>query len=272
LGLIALSATVVQINSEAYQQHRVFAELDRYADFYRRLSRSVFSFVTMGTKALVNIDTYAYSSMQGTLASIRSILVAGRINDAYALLRKFHDSAVINIYANLYLSDHFSIQNFVVEKIEHWLTGKEQLPEYRIMSQYIRASTKLKSITEALLTDERYERIRDRCNDHTHYNFYRHVMLNDNEIHIANREQWLNIFANDARDLFVFHLAYVFFLNDHYMMSSDHLDALECGMQPEENSQYWVAPFVQAIFDEVVAPTRADITEIIKSSSAMRLS
>ncbi|MGH8498510.1 MAG: hypothetical protein ACRERV_06870 [Methylococcales bacterium] len=157
----------MQVNSEAYQQHRVFAELERYSDFYRHLAMSVFSFVSMGAKALVNIDRYAYSSMQGTLYSIRAILLVGRINDAYALLRKFHDSVVINIYANLYLSDHFSIDNFVVEKIQHWLTGKERLPEYRIMSQYIRDSEKLKPITDVLMADERYKRIRDRCNDHT---------------------------------------------------------------------------------------------------------
>ncbi|MGH8498511.1 MAG: hypothetical protein ACRERV_06875 [Methylococcales bacterium] len=96
-------------------------------------------------------------------------------------------------------------------------------------------------------------------------------MLNDNEIHIANRVQWLEAFANDVCDLFVLHLAYIFLLNDYYMVSSDHLDALECGMQPEENSQYWVAPFVQAAFDEIVTPRRPDITETIKKCSAMQL-
>ena len=38
------------------------------------------------------------------------------------------------------------------------------------------------------------------------------------------------------------------------MMSSDYLDALECNMQPEADSQYWVAPFVQEIFDDIVTP------------------
>ena len=56
------------------------------------------------------------------------------------------------------------------------------------------------------------------------------------------------------------------------MMSSDHLDALECNMQPEENSQYWVAPFIQDIFHEVITPERPDITAAIKANSAMQLS
>ena len=232
---------------------------------------SVFCFISTGTKALANIDTYTYSAMQGTLESIRAILLAGRINDAYALLRKFQDSAVINVYANLYLSDHFSIDNFIVEKIQHWLEGKEKLPKYRIMSLYIQGSEKLKPITDILLADERYKRIRSRCNDHTHYNFYQHVMLNDNEVHIPSRVQWLDLFANDVCDLFILHLGYTFFLNDHYMASSDYLDSLECDMQPEKESQYWVAPFVQAAFDKIVTPRRPQITTTIKKCSAMQL-
>jgi len=96
-------------------------------------------------------------------------------------------------------------------------------------------------------------------------------MLNDNEVYIKNRGKWLERFAEDARDIFVLHLGYIFFLNDHYMMSSDYLDALDCSVEPEENSQYWVAPFIQDIFNEVVTPRRPDITATIKANSAMQL-
>jgi hypothetical protein len=126
----------------------------------------------MGTKAICSIDTYVYSSIQGTVESITAILLAGRINDAYALLRKYYDSAVINVYSNLYLRDNFSIDNFVVEKIHNWLQGKEKLPEYRVMSQYIKVSDTLRPINELLGVDDRYKRLRTRCNDHTHYNFF----------------------------------------------------------------------------------------------------
>src|SRR3546814_13499530 len=96
---------------------------------------SVFSFATMGTKAIGNIYTYVYSSMQGTVVAMRTILLTGRINVAYALLRKYYDSTVINVYSNLYLKKNFSIENFIFEKINNWPHGKEKLTEYRIMSQ-----------------------------------------------------------------------------------------------------------------------------------------
>lgn len=262
----------MQVTNKAYQEHHVFSELQQYMEFYEQFAMSVFSFATMGTRAICNIDSYVYSSMQGTVESMRTILLTGRINDAYALLRKYYDSAVINVYSNLYLKTNFSIENFIVEKINNWLQGNEKLPEYRVMSQYIKSSEVLKPINDVFGVDDRYKRLRDRCNDHTHYNFYRYVMLNDNEIHIKNRGWWLDHFSDDVRDIFVLHLGYIFFLNDHYLMSSDHLDALECGIQPEEDSQYWVAPFIQQVFDKIITPRRPDVTAAIKIYSPMQIS
>ena len=43
-------------------------------------------------------------------------------------------------------------------------------------------------------------------------------------------------------------------------------------MQPDEDSQYWVAPFIQEVFDEIIAPRRPDVKAAIKASSAMQLS
>lgn len=254
-----------------YKEHQIFAQISEYADFYKSISFSVFGFMTQGTKALTNIDTYVYSSIKGTLESINDILLKGRINDSYALLRKYYDSAIINVYTNLYLEDNFSLDNFVVEKIDKWINGKEQLPEYRTMSQYIRNSTKLTNINKLLYKDKTYKTIRDRCNDHTHYNFYKNILLNDNEIYLENRLEYLDTFSIDLERIFLMHLSYMFYLNDHYMMSSDYVDSLDCGLPPEEGSQYFVAPFVQKIFDTVIRKNRVDIAEEIKNKTSMNI-
>ncbi len=255
----------------AYIEHPVFEQLSEYAEFYDDLSTLVMGWVTQGTTSIINIDTYVYSSIQGTLESIKDILIKGRINDAYALLRKFHDSAIINIYTNLYLDENFSIENFVVDKINNWLHGKDQLPEYRVMSEYIRKSEKLAEINELLNKDNRYKEIRNRCNDHTHYNFYKNLLLNNNKIHTENRIAVLSVFSKDLEDLFILHLSYLFYINDKYMMSSDYIDSMDLGLTPEEDSQYFVAPFIQEIFDKVVKKNRMDLAIAIKNNTAMKL-
>ncbi|MGC4002298.1 MAG: hypothetical protein QM811_03780 [Pirellulales bacterium] len=261
----------MQVNDPQYQAHPVFDELERHIGFYEHLARSVFQWASSGTSVFGNIDSYVYSSIHGTLSSIQTVLRSGRINDAYSLLRKYHDSVVINVYSILYLEENFSINNFVVEQIDRWLKGTAQLPEYRVMSQYIRACPRVASITAVLYFDDRYKRLRDRCNDHTHYNFYRNVLLNDNEIHLPHRGQALDAFVTDLRDLVVLHFAYLFFARQHYMMASDYVDCLECGYTPEADSQYWVAPFVQEGFDEILAKHRPDVAAIIRCGTSMHL-
>lgn len=255
----------------AYKNHHVFEQLSKYAEFYKDLSFSIMRFASKGTKSVFNIDSYVYSSIQGTLESIKDILIQGRINDAYALLRKYYDVTIINIYSNLYLNDNFSLENFVVDKIDNWLQGKEKLPEYRVMSQYIRTSKKLSRINDLIYKDATYRELRERCNDHTHYNFYYNLLLNNNEIYLKDRIIILNRFSKDLENVFVLHLSYVFYLNDHYMMSSDYVGSLDIGLTPEEGSQYYVAPFIQEIFDSVIKKSRMDLAMEIKAQTSMLL-
>ena len=121
---------LMDVMRKEYTEHSVSSELEQYEHFYDRMSMSVMSFVTMGTNAVLNIDTYAFSSIQGTIESIGATLSIGRINDAFALLRKYHDSVVINVYANLYLKEHVSLENFAVETIDNWVKGTAKLPKW----------------------------------------------------------------------------------------------------------------------------------------------
>jgi hypothetical protein len=109
------------VKSAEYQNHTVFKLLDELISYYDWWSFSIMSFMTMGTKSVINIDTYVYSSIQGTLQSIKLVLQNGQINDAYALIRKYQDAIIMNVYTNLYLSDNHSLDNFIVKKIQGWM-------------------------------------------------------------------------------------------------------------------------------------------------------
>lgn len=254
-----------------YRDHPVFAQLSRYAEFYDSLSTSVFNFSTLGTKAICNIDSYVYSSIQGTLESISNALSSGRIGDSYALLRRYHDSAIINVYTNLYLQDNFSIANFIVDQIQDWFNGQQRLPEFRVMSRYIRTSSSLAPVINLLFGHSTYSDIRNRCNDFTHYNFYCNMLSNDGRIFLENRIELLEQFSEDLDNLLILHLGLIFYLNGHYMMSSDYVDYLDCDLSPPVDSQYLVAPFVQDIFDSVIKKRRPDIYLAIKGKTSMKL-
>jgi len=263
------------LNGE-FLEHTVFGQLTEYAEFYRSLSDSTMLWISQGTNSVINIDTYVFSSMQGTLESIHDVLFKGRINDSYALLRKYYDATIINLYSNLYLSDNFSIDNFIVEKINNWIKGNETIPSFGKMSEYIIKSPKVSEITHLIYKNgafkgSSFEDLRQRCNDHTHYLYYHNLLSNDNEVYLKNRLSTLDSFSKDLKDILVLHLSYLFYQNDHYMMSSDYVDSLDCGLTPEKDSQYWVAPFIQDIFDKIIKANRPDIAETIKGKTSMKI-
>lgn len=258
------------LNSD-FKKHKIFAELSEYIDFYKSLSFSIFQFISSGTSAICNLDSYIISSIQGTIESIKLVLQDGKINDSYALTRKYHDSVIINIYEILYLEDNFSIENFIVQKINNWLHNKEKLPRYGEMIKYIQNSTALEKVNTLLKLDSHYRKIRDKCNDHTHYNLFHYLILNDNQIYIKNRLKTLDELSGDIRDIFIKHFIWLFTLNGYYMTSSDYIDSLECGITPEEGSQYYVAPFIQQVFDGIIKKHRIDLASELKNATCMKL-
>ena len=265
------SPTIEEKLGKAYTEHNVFKRLELYISFYELLSFSIMHWITTGTTAMINIDTYAYSSIQGTLESIKMTLAKGRINDSYALLRKYYDVTIINIYTNLYLETQHSFDNFIVEDIDKWVKGTKSIPTFKVMSNFIKNEKSVSDFTKMVYKDGRYEAIRRRCNENMHYNSYAHLLLNDNEIHRLDRISNLDTFLKDLDDLFIQHFMFIFSIKGHYMMSSDYTDYRDMGMEPPDDSQYWVSPFIQKVFDEVVKKNRKDLAELLKQNTEMVL-
>lgn len=242
-----------------------------YKSFYKDLSFGVFPLISTGTKAIFNIDSYIYSSIEGTLDSIYQLLSIGRINDSYALLRKFYDAVIVNIYCDLYLNDHFSIDNTIVDNINNWFIGNKTLPEFKKMNQYIKSHKKLVQINKIIDFDGRYKTIRENCNNHLHYNSFKIILSNDNEIININRCKLLDQLSSDILNVVIFHIAYIFIINQHYMRATDYIDSLELGLSPEEGSLYYVAPYIQNMFNETIKKYRPDIEKVIKDNIDMKI-
>ena len=253
-----------------YNNHKIFTKLKKIIDFYDLLSN--IPFIAFGTTA-INIDIQIFTSMKNILNSIELLLKYGKINDAYSLTRKYHDMVIINIYEILYLENKRDEGKLIVEEINNWLHGKNKLPEYRTMNQYIRNSPKLKNINNLLFKTKQYKELRQRLNDHTHYNNFLYILFNDKyQFDFENnRINLLNQLFLDIQNIFIKHFCWLFTLKDHYMMSSDYVDYLDMGRTPPDNSQYWVSPYIQEIFNNTIKPNREDLAHELKNSTCMKL-
>lgn len=259
-----------QLNKE-YFNNPVFDSLKDLSGFYRSLSFGTFPWVQQGIEKTINIDSYTFSSIQATLESIELVLSKGKINDAFALLRKYFDSVIINIYTSLYLLDHFSIENFVVKQINDWKNGKARLPKTQDMVHYIIKSSSLAHITKHIDADMKYKEIRDRCNDHMHYNYFLTFAYNDANIYLPDRTKYLNLINSDLKNIFVLHLACEFSVCPHYMMSSDYSDHMDVGQTPPGNCEYWVAPYIQKVFEKYVKKVNPRLSEEFRNHTRMEL-
>jgi hypothetical protein len=99
------------------------------------------------------------------------------------------------------------------------------------------------------------------------------MFYNDDQIFDVynNRIKFLEQLSIYLRNIFIQHFVWLFSIKDNYMMSSDYIDYLDMSMTPPENSQYWVATFIQKIFDEIIKQHRPDLAEELKKSTNMEL-
>ena len=212
--------------------------------------------------------------MKNTLESIVLLLKDGKINDAYSLARKYHDLIIINIYEILYFEEKFNNKSNTIDEINNWLHGKNKLPSYKTMNNYIIKSKKLRNINTLLFNNtKKYTEIRQRLNDHTHYNHFLHMIFN-NKYQFDfknNRIDLINQFSLDIQDIFIKHFCWLFTLKDHYMMADDYIDYLEMNQQPPKDSQYWVRSYIQNIYNDVVKIYRNDLAIELKNSTCMKL-
>ncbi len=262
-----------------FSKHKVFEQLDEFAKFYDHLSYLTKGSMTFPLTKITNINTQMFTAISKTLNSIKEVLLKLRFSDSYTLLRKYYDSFMINIYVNLYLCDKIDIRNYILpmfnkllnKKIDSWYNGTEKIPKFATISNYINKSERLKPITNILNSNDSYRKIRERCNDFVHNNFYKNFALNGDNYETYANVDLLDTFSSDLIALFIKHIAYLFYLDDTYMRSTNYIDALDSGMTPEENSQYMVASFIQDIFDKYVKIYNPEIAQEIRNNTNMML-
>jgi hypothetical protein len=253
------------------EDHALFADLRCYIEFYEMLAQSTFQYFTPGTLGGIGMDSYIQSSLQETLDSIRLVIRASRIGDAYALLRKFHDAAVLNIYNSLYLKENYRLDNLNVEQITKWIKDEKDSPRYEVMIKYIDNTCALNSSNAIFNADNRFSLLRKRCNNRSHYNSYAAYMENIGQVRLPARSKIFDQLAVDIKDLVVLHLGYTFYTNWQYLSSSDYMDYMNCNMTPPEGCQNIVATYIQEFFNSVITPFRPEITLAIKRDTPMLL-
>ncbi len=270
--------------------HSIFESISLMISTYEVVSMNRSATVGPYRARSFGIDGWFLDSIAGTLDSIRHALSRGHVADAYGLLRSIIERAWIHAYlldrCNSYevdpqidvtspeaFADFFleliGTEEWFDRAIEDWVAGRKSLPTLREIRPSLQVSQNMQELN-ALFPASADKEVSDRCNDHLHINFAKHLRAHydhpNGELVLAADQ-----LEKDVCYVVTKHLTQLFFFQQPYMSSSDYIDALDIGVEPAEDSQYWVASGIQEFFDKLVSPIRRDIVVFLQKHTLMHL-
>ncbi|EGT3605883.1 hypothetical protein GZ981_000929 [Clostridium perfringens] len=215
-------------------------------------------------------------SAHRSLNSIQLCCENCNLADAHTLIRKYRDDLFFYLYI-LYVqsnSDIFSENeiNKHEKNIIKW--GKDNLKSLNI-NEILRYIGKSKFAKEAVIKyslQDSFKKVSENLNNFVHsngksfynkpYNYY----SNNNLIKKYVEEIIYEI--NYITSTFIFLLILI---REDYIMSTDYVDSLEIGLNPQEGSQYWVAPFITEYINKKMILISDEWKKYLKSKVSMEI-
>lgn len=272
-----------------YDNHSVFVNLDIIKSFYSTLSDSSignveFAAILSKSKVFSTI-TYIYSSIEGTIESIGVLMHNGRCNDAFALVRKYCDSIILDIYKYI-IVDEFE-RKYMEEScleitkdnsLKAWIDSEKAFfSENEMKKVYKRIAEAHPRLTELFKLspkDTLYHKLRNICNDNVHYNHFYNMLANDYEMIRSQktlREYLLKKLNEAIAYFFSIHFAFIYESRPGLFMSSDYGDYMSMGEIPPKDSERWVSDSVQKAFDSIIKVNNHLVAEYLRSLDLMDL-
>jgi len=243
---------------------RLFRKIQDSIAFYENISSSIAGMIDT-RYFLQNVGSIIFSAIENRLKTFRFAVRNGFISDAYVIIRMIYEDIFTYIYLEVKLGDGRGDND-----IRQWIQGKKKLHSFNInqlISFLTRNNTEMKECFTLIDVSGKYKDIKSYCNDYVHNNKLSNLILNTDHfmleasVHYDRMSTYL-----EALNILLF--ASICILKPYYVSSSDYIDHLEIGLTPPENSQYWVAPFMQKEFDRLHKANKK-LAELIAASSYM---
>lgn len=279
---------------EKYSTHKIFELLKDLKGYYDLQFNSPNSAkAVFCIKDMVDIDRIMFGSIKGTITSIETLLNIGSLNDAFALVRKYEDAVITNIYVDLLLDKkhqanmdslmnykEFVISEMFDNEINKWVYEPDKFnlkaTEYKIdkfervkeLNEIFNLNNKKNDSTSEFAKFT----LRQFCNNNMHYNALKYFLYNDKDIIDTNkfRVKLLDKIYQAMTNIFIVHFSYMFVINPEYYNASDYVDHLECGKTPPDGSENWVASLVQDLVDKYIK-RRIDLYKYLKECNWLEI-
>lgn len=212
------------------------------------------------------------TSLELTMGSVIACCENACIADANTLLRKYRDDLFFYLYIAVYNSmDRNSEKAKSMEsKISKW--ANNDLTDFQI-GQVLKAVAnvpQLKDAVERYHLKKSFQEIGNRLNNYVHGNGRVYYNRNFNAYKENELAVELKKIVQNARYMTITFLLLLIFCSPVSVMSEDYIDHLEFNVTPPENSQYWVAPFVEDFVEENISLIDKNCLEYLRENTMMQ--
>lgn len=273
-----------------YYKHKIFELLEDLYDFYGFIASSSCDTADgLMITGRFSVGYHIYSSIQGTIESIKILIYAGRLNDVFALSRKYDDAILTALYITKLIKQGESkiieteedlnsiLTNSLVRewsnkgKPLYWQCDKPK-KEIKNIDKYIWILLGFQT-NNSSSCKEKEKSQRQKCNDNVHYNSLSVFTNNDYETLQQNNKGL--ILLDQLYDVllqsFAMHFSYLYIMKPYIYGSNDYISSLEDGIQPEEGSERWVASIVQDVFDKYIKAEYKEAANYLIKMNLMEL-
>jgi len=230
------------------KENTINESLDTQIKFYANISDSIWS-MSNSAHILGNLSSSIFTASSNTIKTIKYTIENNYFSDSYVLIRKIYENILTFLYVELESEDQYDN-----EQIKNWIKGEDTLHNLSMkeLIKYFNKNQKINEIFSVLEIENIYKKLKDDCNDYVHNNCLKNITLNavfhfDPKTVTYHQTKILS-YLDSIHSL---SFAIICILKPYYAKSSDYMDHLEMGLTPPENSQYWVAPFMQKEFDKL---------------------
>lgn len=267
------NARFVAQNPECQQIIGKLREVEKFLDNFGFLTFGRdFVFVTSGQKTIFFSLNNVMTSLELTIGSVIACCENACIADANTLLRKCRDDLFFYLYISVY-NNYYKYSEKgkpMAYQIMRWLNN--DLSDFRI-SEVLKAIGTAPQLRDAVLKynlKESFQKIGDALNNYVHSNGYAYYNRNvntykENELIVELRELEAKV-----RYVTIVFLLFLVFCSPVSVMSDDYTDYLDLNETPPENSQYWVAPFVERFVKENITLIDANCLDYLRENTMMQ--
>ncbi|MCG9967351.1 hypothetical protein L9W92_04675 [Pelotomaculum terephthalicicum JT] len=129
---------------------------------------------------------------------------------------------------------------------------------------YLKTNASINEIIVNYNLEKNWEKIRQKLNDYTHNNgrtYTRHNLITINSPDVKNCFKEITSRLEFITSVFV---VFLILIDSTFIGSTDYVDHLDMDVEPPEDSQYWIAPFIHEFIDKYINTINPELKMFLK--------